>query len=157
MKITNKNLDNKSLFWKIWILHYFVYYWTFLSIFSIGSMICNKGYFTGEISAILFSPIIAMTGIFDCMIIILPLIVCRMFKIKFDIFKSFVFTLLSNYSILIFYFIFTGSKYFISYRVECYNEYAPALIIIPCLILSIGVNYIVFRKTYKKIGINYIC
>lgn len=138
---------------KIWLLHYLIYYWNFSLIFSLLSIWYNESNFKAEnFFYILLAPIFASFGFFDGLVIVIPIIVFYFLKMKYNYWHSYLITVSLCYTIINLYLLFfvDGSYYVRSNHKENNFEFNNFLIMIPCLIVSIIVNWLVFRKSYQK-------
>ncbi len=139
---------------KIWVLHYLIYYWSFSLIFSLLSIWYNDSNFKVEhFFYILLSPIFAIFGLLDGLVIIIPITVFYFFNMKYNYWHSYLMTISLCYIVINFYMLFfvDGSYYVRSNHKETNFEFNNFLIAIPCALISILVNWIVFRKLYHKL------
>ncbi|MCZ8144592.1 hypothetical protein [Flavobacterium sp.] len=137
-------LPKISIFWKIWILHILVYFFL-LSIliivqdFNVNG-VTHRMTETKIISRLLGSSLIGLFGFLDgigffiMITIIFNYIIQK--KIK-NIFKSYILSLIITYPIIIL-FIKEGSGY---------GSNSKTII---CLIITILINWLVFKKSYQK-------
>lgn len=138
---------------KIWLLHYLIYYLSFGLMFHTIDYSFKKWNFNFEyLEKILISPLAGSMGLYDGLIIFIPIIISHFMKIKFDIFKSFYYTLLLCMLSLYLIGAFVYNRTTINFRRNIDDESLKInfiFVVIPCIIISILINWIVFKKTYK--------
>ena len=152
--------SNNFLNVKIWILHIIIYYtiinflYQFLTYFFLQWTIVELD-FLGKILA---GPIGGIIGLFDNfpLFILIPVtIYVILLKLKLNCFSSY-FLSLMTYLLPYIYNFSTGGNTKISFFrgtwEKGYYKLDYIFILLPSLIVSILVNWLVFRKTYKKLS-----
>jgi hypothetical protein len=142
---------NTTTLIKIWLLHYIVYYWSFvLTINLLATIIKKRSIDFDFFLIVLISPITALFGLYDGMVILIPLAINYFFMLKYDLKKSFYLTISLCYLGYLFYMsLIANFNYTFNYK-EVTVAVKNYFIVIPCLILSILTNWLVFKKTYIK-------
>lgn len=154
----NNPFKNTVLLLKIWLLHYLIYYSIFGLIFHTIDYTFKKWEFNLEyLQKIIISPIAGSIGLYDGLIIIIPIIISLFMTLKFNPFKSY------YYTVLVCQFGLYFSSIFFSDRTSTINftrnfddetlKINYIFIITPCIIISILINWLVFKKTYKILNI----
>ena len=142
---------NTSKLIKIWLLHYIVYYWSFVLTINLLSIIIKKRSIDFDFFLIIFiSPITAIFGLYDGMVILIPLVINYFFMLKYDLKKSFYLTIAISYLGYLFYMSFIANFNYTFIHKEVTVEIKNYFIVLPCLIISILANWLVFKKTYLK-------
>lgn len=154
--MSDKNTFKYSvLLIKIWLLHYLIYYWSFGLIFHTVDYLFKKWNFNFEyFQKIVLSPIVGMLGFYDGLIIFIPLIISHFMKIKFDVFKSFYYTLILCMSslYLIGTFIYDGTTIIFTRNIDDDKLNINFIIVCaPCIIISIFFNWVIFKKKYRNL------
>lgn len=131
---------------KLWILHYLVYYWIFgLMFFSMryshDGWEINHDFF----KKIALSPLFGLLGLYDGMVILIPVLIYLIFRIKFKYFKSYYLTLILYYTGYYIYFLSSphrGAYIFPPSNNHNFQWEVNVLsLIIPSLSLTIMINY----------------
>jgi hypothetical protein len=141
---------------KIWLLHYLIYYLLFGLLFHTIDYLFRKWYFGFEyLQKIILSPIIGMIGFYDGLIIFIPIIISHFMKIKFSVFKSYYYTvLLCQFGLYFISVLFSDRPSTINFTRNVDDETLKInyiFIITPCIIISILINWLVFKKTYENL------
>jgi hypothetical protein len=93
------SLERVQTFAKIWILHYLIYYVIFNILLNASGIIFRRLPFTLEISgSIILSPLMGMLGIFDGLIIFIPIIISILLSQRLPIFRSYFYTCILCYT-----------------------------------------------------------
>lgn len=130
---------------KIWLVHYLFYYWTFGIIFYSISYYhkeweINKLFF----KSILISPLLGIIGLYDGIIIIVPIIIYVVCRLKLSLFKSYLLTLICCYFSYFIYLLlsnYRGVYFFTRNKDDIILEINALFLIIPSLLISIVINY----------------
>lgn len=150
-----KSFKYSVLLLKIWLLHYLIYYLSFGLVFHTIDYSFKKWNFNFEyLEKIVLSPLAGSMGLYDGLIIFIPIIISYLMKIKFDLFKSYYYTILLCMIILYLIGAFAYDRTTINFRRNIDDESLNInfiFIVIPCLLISILINWFVYKKTYKNL------
>jgi hypothetical protein len=141
---------------KIWLLHYLIYYWLFGLIFHTIDYLFKGWDFSLEyLGKIFLSPIAGSMGLYVGLIIFIPIIISHFMKIKFGVFKSYYYTvLLCLFGLFLISILFYDNSTTINFRRNIDGERLNVNYIFvypPCIIISIFVNWLVFKKHIKNL------
>ncbi|NRS89925.1 hypothetical protein HNQ02_002859 [Flavobacterium sp. 7E] len=132
---------------RLWISHLFIYY--FILVFLSSLFSARKFFSVESLKMLLSSPLLGLIGYLDhfpCFfvfpIILMLFLYYRIFKK--EVFNSYKYSLLISYSILYIYLFNINGLKSDFYDIDFY------VFIIPSLILSITVNWLLFGKNEKK-------
>lgn len=148
----NKNHQNAlTLLIKIWFLHYLVYYLLFgLMFHTIDYYFKNWQFDLEYLGKIFISPFAGTIGLYDGLIIIIPIIISFLFKLRFNIFKSYCYTvLLCQFGLYFITVIFSDRPSTINFTRNMDDDVLKInflLLTVPCVFISIYLNWLVFRK-----------
>ena len=96
-----------------------------------------------------------MIGFYDGLIIFIPIIISHFMKIKFGVFKSYYYTvLLCQFGLYFASILFSERTSTINFTRNFDDETLKInyiFIITPCIVISILINWLVFKKTYNKL------
>ncbi|SEA71543.1 hypothetical protein SAMN04487990_1315 [Bizionia paragorgiae] len=143
-------LNKTNLFLLIWVLHLFVYYLIFMCLYKIANNDYNEFYTVlfGFIGGLIGWPIKQLPLFF----IIPSLLMLILIKIKFQKkwFLAYVMSICLAYLTNYFWLFFNFQNDIMLGYPKTNNT---IIFIIPSLIVSIVFNWLIFRKTYKKLGL----
>ncbi|WP_165572118.1 hypothetical protein [Flavobacterium sp. KMS] len=150
-------MKRNNFFVKIWLVHLFVYYLT-ASVIVKGNLLDNplsSKKMLEIIQLVLISPFFGIMGFLEDIPFFILLPISIMLALIFTKFKKRWFL---SYSLSLF------ISYFIDYLYLFYNHkqtkvlfddgYNILFVVIPCLIVSISVNWFLFKDKYKNIIID---
>ncbi|PZW36959.1 hypothetical protein LX95_02908 [Mesonia algae] len=142
-------LNKINLFLLIWVIHLFIYYAIYL---SSNSVLFNK---YDEIYKVILGFIPGFMGIFEQipLFFFIPLILMLILiktRLKIKWFKAYVISICSSY-LLNYVWMFSNNKHDIIYGMP--EQINLIYFIIPSLVVSIALNWLIFRKTFKKLGL----
>lgn len=152
--MVNKIYQNGlTLLIKIWLLHYVFYYVLFgLMFHTIDYYFKNWQFDLEYLGKIFISPVAGTIGLYDGLIIIIPIIVSFLFKLRFNIFQSYYYTiLLCQFGLYFITVIFSDRPSTINFTRNMDDNVLKInflFLLIPCVCLSIYFNWIVFRKKF---------
>lgn len=145
----------------IWLIHIIVYYFIYLTIREfVQNYYLGWDYFSKQsLLIIFFSPFLGLFSVssyFELIVglAILPLPLMYYFYkrvFKYNLFKSFVVSILVVYILDYIYLVIIGyHKYDIPFSMG-EDKINTLFFMIPALSMSISVNYLIFKKTYKRL------
>lgn len=144
-------LNKTKLFILIWLVHLFIYYLVYL--LSIAIIVGNAK--LTEIYKVIFGFAFGIYGGMEQIpaFFLIPLVfmlVLINFKLKKNWLKAFIISTSICYLVNYLWMLFNGK-----HKILFFMSDAPNLIyfIIPSLVISIALNWFIFRKTYKKLGL----
>lgn len=136
----------------IWILHYIIYYMYFSIILNCISRFYLGRTFTVEsITSVLLSPLGGAIGLFDGLVIIIPVVLHYLLTKIYPFYKAYLITSIICYSTICLYFF---SKSFIyEFQGNLYENKLhiyPAFIIFPGVVISSYFIWLYTRKRLRK-------
>ncbi len=143
-------LNKTKLFTLIWVLHLFMYYFTFMCVYKITNIDYNNFYIVlfGFVGGLVGWPIKQLPLFFIIPLLLMLILIKTKFQKKWFIayITSICFTYLISYLWL-----------FFNYQDDVMLGYPKTtntiVLIIPSLIVSTACNWLIFKKTYKKLNI----
>lgn len=157
MKLSNF-LNKMSLTVKIWILHTIIYYMIFNFIYQFYAYYnLNWTIFRLDFLAkILFSPIAGAIGLFDGfpLFVLIPITIMNIMvlRLKLKHFVSYSLSLLITY-LFPYAYKFIENDTEVSFYRRTHDDYFKIdtiFILVPALTVAILINWLIFKKTYKK-------
>jgi hypothetical protein len=153
--------SNNLLFLKIWCLHIFVYYTIIGSMFqAIDYSFLEWNYGLEFLYRCIFSFGIGLLGYFDfpCCVFISILFTSILLRFKIQWFSAYVISIVLLQVFLHLYFWIVMKEFrFYTFTGRAWNAVQYKInylfFVIPSLLIAIGINWIVFRKSYKRLQI----
>lgn len=142
-----------NLILRIWLLHYIIYYILFAGTVSLISVLyLSKPFGWDSVFAILLSPMAAIFGLYDGLIIAIPVALHYFLKIKLGHRRGYLITGLICYSIIHLYLILVEGFTYNFTNSEEKLRVNNFLIVVPCLFITAFLVLFIFKKRLEVIN-----
>ena len=144
MLLTNAFLKNLKLTFIIWLVHYFIYYCLFGFVYNfIDYWHRTYNIDFSFIERVLISPLAGIIGMYDGLVIIIPILVFSLLRLKMTFFKAYYISIiLCHIAIYLGSFFFANKTHF-TFERNLDDEILKInflILQIPCLLLTIVLN-----------------
>jgi len=138
---------------RLWLLHYLIYYTLFASSMSlIASFFLDRSFNLRSVLVILVSPLAAVFGLYDGLIIIFPILLYLLFKKWVNQKRAYLLSTFTCYTLLHLYLVVV-EDFTYSFVARGHNDKVNInnfIIVGPCLAITILIILFTYKKHFKK-------